>query len=251
MKLSIIGSGSKGNGYVLQNENEALVIEAGMSYAKLMESVSFNLDKIAGCIVTHEHGDHAKHAEKYISSGIDVFMSDGTSKYMKSGKTAMSKLSEYSKTNLLVAHVSSKIGNFTVYPFEVNHDAAEPLGFLIHHEDIGNVLFITDTYFTQYKFENLNHLIIEANFCKEIVKDKLANNTINPYVYHRLFKSHMSIQSTIELLNANELKDVKNIVLIHLSDRNSNAADFKKQVQELTGLPTVIAESNVEVDLIF
>lgn len=250
MKLSVIGSSSKGNGYVIHSETEALVIEAGVSLARLMKAVSFNYKKISGCIVTHEHADHAKYADRYIKQGIPVYMSKGTNDHMKSGKTKSSKLSEYSNTNLLTPLKSTKIGRFNVLSFGVQHDAAEPLGFLINHPDIGNVLFLTDTYYTEYKFKNLNHLIVEANFCKDIITERFAKNQLHPAYYNRLEKSHMSIQTTLELLKANDLSKARNIVLIHLSDGNSDAVSFKKQVVGLTGLPTTIADVGTELELV-
>jgi phosphoribosyl 1,2-cyclic phosphodiesterase len=242
MKLTVIGSSSKGNGYVIQDENEALVIEAGVSLSRLMEAVSFNLKKIAGCIVTHEHGDHSKHADMYMRNGVRTFMSKGTSEKIK--------LNKYSRPMILNSHETVKVGAFSVMPFKVEHDAEEPLGFFIYHSKIGNLLFLTDTYYTEYKFKNLNHVIVEANYCREIIKRRFEQNDIHPVVYFRLFKSHMSIQSTLELLEANDLSSVKNIVLIHLSDNNSDAVSFKKQVEEQTGLPTTIADANVEINLV-
>ena len=242
MKLTVIGSSSKGNGYVIHDEEEALVIEAGVSLAKLMQAVSFNRKKIVGCLVTHEHGDHAKHSEKYLNNGIKVYMSKGTSKALN--------LKTYSKPVILIPHIMTKIGNFNVLPFGVEHDVAEPLGFLINHKKIGNVLFLTDSYYTEFKFKNLNHVIVEANFCNEIINKRFANGSLHPCVYYRLFKSHMSIQSTLELLADNDLTAVKNIILIHLSDKNSDANSFKQQVIEQTGIPTTIAESNIELNLV-
>lgn len=242
MKLTVIGSSSKGNGYVIQDENEALVIEAGVSLNSLKEAVSFNLRKIAGCIITHEHGDHSKHADMYLRSGVKTFMSVGTAEKIK--------LSKYSRPGYLKSQEVVQIGNFTVLPFDVKHDAKEPLGFLVHHSKIGNLLFLTDTYFTQYKFPELNHILVEANYCQEIIKERFVQNTIHPVVYKRLFKSHMSIQSTKVLLASNDLSKVKNIMLIHLSDSNSDAKSFKKQIEGLTGLPTVIADKNVEINLV-
>lgn len=255
MVLSIIGSGSKGNGYVLQNENEALVIEAGVSFSKLSETVSHNLMKISGCIITHEHGDHAKHADKYIKSGIEIFMSKGTNDIMKKGETKASCLSEHVQTSILEKEKIKKIGRFSVIPFKVKHDAEEPLGFVINHPEIGNVLFVTDTYYIteqdykEFSFININHFIIEANYCDTIVKRNFSLGKIHPANYYRLFKSHMSIQSTLKILKMNDISKCRNIVLIHLSDRNSDAASFKKQVEMQTGIPTVIAEPNVELNL--
>lgn len=252
MKLTVIGSSSKGNGYVLQDENEALVIEAGVSYKRLQEAVSFNVKKIVGCLVTHEHGDHASRTEMYLYKGIKVYMSEGTKEFMlKKRETLKLKncVNIYTKPSVLVPHKKTKIGNFTVLAFDVKHDAAEPLGFLIHHPKVGNVLFMTDTYYSEYKFKNLNHIIVEANYCRDILNKRFSNNDIHPVVYYRLFRSHMSIQSTIELLDANDLENVKNIILIHLSQNNSDEKDFKRQIVEATGIQTTIADIGVELNL--
>ncbi len=142
-----------------------------------------------------------------------------------------------------------QIGNFKVLPFRVEHDAVEPLGFLIKHKEIGTMLFLTDTYYSKYKFKGLNHLLIEANYCENGVKESVINGRLHPAQYKRLMTSHLSIQTCKEILKVNDLSAVKNIVLIHLSDRNSNAEDFKKQIQGLTGLPTTIADKGVEIEL--
>lgn len=56
MLLRVISSNSRGNGYVLENDNEALVIECGCSFMDIKKALNFNIRKIVGCIVTHEHG---------------------------------------------------------------------------------------------------------------------------------------------------------------------------------------------------
>lgn len=55
MKLTIVGSGSSGNSYVLENESEILLIEAGMPLKKVQEYINFNIKKIKGLLVSHEH----------------------------------------------------------------------------------------------------------------------------------------------------------------------------------------------------
>lgn len=241
MKLTVLGSSSKGNGYVLFSGTEALIIEAGVKASELKEALGFNIRKVAGCIITHEHLDHSAYADEYIKNGIDTYMSKGTMNALtfKSNRTP----------SLLQPNRLVNIGNFKVLPFKVQHDAVEPLGFLINHEEIGNLLFLTDTYYTKYKFKNLNHLLVEANYCEQIVEQKVITGTLHPAQYNRLRTSHMSIQTCKGLLQANDLTGVQNIVLIHLSDSSSNAADFKQQVQALTGLPTTIADKGVTIEL--
>jgi phosphoribosyl 1,2-cyclic phosphodiesterase len=56
MLLSVINSGSSGNGYVLHDEDEALVIECGCRFIDCKKVLNWNVRKIAGCIISHEHG---------------------------------------------------------------------------------------------------------------------------------------------------------------------------------------------------
>ncbi len=83
MKLKILGSSSSGNGYVLVSENESLIIEAGVRVIEVKKALNFQVSKVAGCIVTHEHGDHSAFADEYIKAGFDVFMSRGTASKVK------------------------------------------------------------------------------------------------------------------------------------------------------------------------
>lgn len=241
MKLTVLGSSSKGNGYVLFSETEALIIEAGVKASELKKALGFNIRKVAGCIITHEHLDHSAYADEYIKNGIDTYMSKGTMNALtfKSNRTP----------SLLQPNRLQQIGNFKVLPFRVNHDANEPVGFLIKHSEIGTLLFLTDTYYSEYKFKGLNHLLVEANYCEQIVENKFTSGQMHPAMFKRLQTSHMSIQTCKELLKANDLKEAQNIVLIHLSDSNSNAENFKQQVQALTGLPTTIADKGVTIEL--
>ena len=55
MKLKVLGSGSAGNCYLLQNEKEILIIECGISYKKILQRLNFNLSSVVGCLISHEH----------------------------------------------------------------------------------------------------------------------------------------------------------------------------------------------------
>ena len=56
MLLKIISSGSSGNGYAIMNDNEILLIEAGVSVAEIKKAIDFKTSKIVGCLISHEHG---------------------------------------------------------------------------------------------------------------------------------------------------------------------------------------------------
>lgn len=239
MKLKIINSGSVGNCYILENETTALVIECGVKFQDVKQALDFNLRKVAGVLISHEHQDHCKGVKDAVAAGLNVYCSAGTARAMKI---------ESHRINKMIVNAQFKMGEFSVLMFDVKHDAEQPVGFLIHHPECGNVLFVTDTYYVSHRFKNLNNILVEANYCQKIVDARLAENKIHGSVRNRVLESHMNIETCKELLKANDLSQVNNIVLIHLSDGNSNAADFKKQVQELTGKTVHVAGKNMEID---
>lgn len=242
MKLKIINSGSSGNCYLLQASNgSTLIIECGVRMTDIKKALDFDLKKVVGVLISHEHNDHCKAVKDVMSAGVNVYASAGTIEAMQ--------ISNYTHRIFRIERMNTyTIGDFKVMPFDVKHDAKEPFGFLINHTDCGNVLFITDTYYVPHTFKNLNNIIIEANYDKEIVAQRIADENIHGKVRDRVIESHMSIDTCLDLLKSNDLSKINNIVLIHLSDGNSNAADFKKRAEELTGKTVTVAEKGIEID---
>jgi phosphoribosyl 1,2-cyclic phosphodiesterase len=241
MKLKIINSGSAGNCYILESETSALVIECGVRFTDIKQALDFNLRKVTGVLISHEHQDHCKSVKDVIAAGLNVYASYGTIKAMGIEHT--------NRVRGLMPMDKLYIGEFSILGFDVKHDAAEPFGFLISHSACGNVLFVTDTYYVSNTFKNLNQVIVEANYCPQIVNQRMETQSIHGKVRDRVIESHMSIDTCLGLLKANDLSAVNNIVLIHLSDGNSNAAEFKQKVSDATGKTVHIAGKNMEIDL--
>lgn len=239
MKLKVIGSGSKGNAYLLENEEEALLIECGVNISEIKKAVDFNISKISGCIVTHEHNDHAKSIEKLLESGIAVYATEGTFR----GKDI--NPFRWIRARIIKQHDEFKVGNFRVKSFKINHDVIEPCGFLIYHPDCGVTLFLTDTYYSDFTFKGLNNIIVEANYDQEIIDEKLDGKK---FLRDRILKSHMSLDTCMDFLKANDLTAVNNIVLIHLSDSNSHEINFAKKVAALTGKEVNVASNGMQIN---
>lgn len=242
MELTVLGSNSKGNCYILQNSKEALIIECGVSLSEVKKAVNFNISKIVGVIVSHEHGDHSKHVNDFLDARINMRMSSGTMKKVVSpDRSGFLPL-------LCEAGSMFSFGSFTILPFEVKHDAAEPLGFLIKHSETGIILFATDTYFLPNRFEGLNNILIEANYRTDILEARKEAGGLPAALYHRTLESHMSFETCMEALQANDLSKVNNIVLIHLSDGNSHAEQFKRDAHQKTGKTVWIADKGLRIN---
>lgn len=234
MDLIVLGSSSAGNGYVLTNGKESLIIEAGEPLLKAKKALQFNLKTVQGLIFTHEHGDHSKYVLQYAEAGINCYSSEGTISALKSSSHRYKtlKINEF-----------NQIGSFKVYVFPTVHDAKQPVGFVIHHEETGWTLFLTDTHFSKQVFSGLSNIIVEANYCEKIVAQRVQSFNLPLFLANRVFSSHLEINTTIEFLKATDLKQVNNIVLIHLSDKNSDAAEFQKRVSSEVGKKTFVASA--------
>lgn len=128
MRLKVINSNSQGNAYILHNDQEALLLECGVRFDRIKQALGFNVSRVVGCLVTHEHKDHSAAVYSVIAAGIDVYASGGTHSAMK---TLLSH-----RAKILSINQRKGIGGFEVLPFDVNHDAAEPMGFLIRHAEL-------------------------------------------------------------------------------------------------------------------
>ncbi|MBA3673463.1 MAG: MBL fold metallo-hydrolase [Chitinophagaceae bacterium] len=240
MKLKIINSNSAGNAYILENEHEALLIECGVHFDKIKQALNFNLKKIVGCILTHDHGDHSKSIARVLSAGINVYATEGTFNALG--------CKHHHRAVITASGDEFRVGSFRIKPFDVKHDVAEAVGFLIYHDETGKVLFLTDSYFCEYTFSGLNNIIIEANYCQSILDQRVKDGANPKFLRDRVITSHMSLATCKQMLGANDLSQVNNIVLVHLSDGNSDEKRFKKEVEEQTGKVVSIANAGMVID---
>ena len=105
-----------------------------------LRDAKIDLVQLDGCLITHEHQDHAKFALE-VAKYTRIYSSQGTL-----DKLDLRRL-EFQKRPIEV-NKTYAIGTFTVIPFEVEHDAAEPFGYLIYSRVTKEkLLFATDTYY--------------------------------------------------------------------------------------------------------
>ena len=227
MDITVIASGSSGNAYRISDGDTALLLDAGIPLQRIKQALNFRVRDLAGCLITHAHGDHAKAAGDLAKAGVDIYTSQGTIDACRLTGHRMKPVK---------ALQEMMIGTFAVLPFDVQHDAPEPLGFLLTSRRTGEkLLYFTDTYYLKYRFTGLTHIMGECNYSMDIVEQSVRNGYIPPELVPRLVKSHMSLEHFLDLLKANDLHEVKQIYLLHLSNNNSDAERFREAVQKLTG----------------
>lgn len=234
MELLVIGTGSSGNAYLLQAGSSALLLDAGLPIRQIVRAVP-DWRRIAGCLITHEHGDHAKSADAVAEMGVKTYMSAGTAEAIRKDGC----LTAFNTLQMLSA---ASIGEFTVLPFETQHDASEPCGYLIRYEPTGETaLYATDTYYLRQTFPGVHYWIIECNYVDELMDAQQDDGTLSPALRSRLKKSHMSLRRLLDALRANDLRKTRAIVLVHLSSERSDERAMVQAVKEVTGIENVVA----------
>ncbi len=243
MKFKIIGSSSSGNCYILQaSTGEVIIFECGVRFDLIKKALNYNLSKVKGLCITHSHADHCKAVKEVAAAGIDIYATSGT----------ISELVNLYNPNPHRLHPVSygalfKIGEFSIIPFTTVHDTLEPCGFYFKHPECGNCVFITDSVYSPYIFKDVNNFLVEANYCDKILGERLDQSYIQKFLRDRVLNSHCSLNNCKDFLAANDLSQVNNIVILHLSDGNSDAKRFKREVEEQTGKVVHIASAGMEL----
>lgn len=233
MKIITYGSSSKGNGYLLKEGDSQLLLEAGIN----PKNITVEWAKVDALLITHEHQDHAKYAKDYLKRGaFSIYATKGTAGELKGVAGYRVMEIEYLK--------QFTVKGWHILAFQVEHDAAEPSGFLIQSPSGRKVLFATDTYYIRYKFKGITHFLIECNYSIDILTENVANGSIDKGQYKRILKSHFELNNLISFFEANDLSKTEEIHLVHLSDRNSDEELFINEIERVTGIPTYVAGSD-------
>lgn len=240
MTLKILGSSSAGNCYILESSSDSLLIEAGVRVSKMLAALNYDLPRVAGCLVSHAHGDHAKSVAEVIYRGINTYSLQYTFDKLKIG--------EHWRAKAITPGKGLIIGTFKVYPFSVSHDIP-CLGFLITHSECGSVLFLTDTYTCDYTFKGVNHILIEANYSDAILNANIDAGRMPRSMIGRLLFSHMELEATKRIVSEHNSDSLKSITLIHLSNENSNEKQFSREIQSITGKPVYVAGAGLTIEL--
>ena len=228
MIIKSFGASSSGNCHMISDGVTALLLDAGIPFKQLQVAMGFNLSSVQGVLLTHEHMDHAKSVKDLMKRGITVYSSAGT----------FDALGVYSHRAKVVKPLEGVLaGSMSVLPIEAEHDAREPLGFVVTSTVTNEkLLYLTDSFYCKFDVRGLTHMIVECNYCEEL----LCASEVDRVLKARIRMSHMSLETLEIMLRSMDKSKLQKICLTHLSDRHSDEAMIKDRVQRLTGVEVEI-----------
>lgn len=231
-KITTISSGSSGNAYILECDGEQLLIELGVPWKDILKSLDYKIDSVVGALCSHCHKDHSVAIPDAIKFCIDVYSCEEVQDVHK-------------RVNVLKKGSKTRVGGFVVQRVDLFHNS-QCIGFLIQHKAIGKMLFCTDTNCIPYRFKNVNHFLIEANNCFDLMVDKMCDDDYSLSAS----ENHMEVNATIEFLRENYSHDCMSILLLHLSRGNADENMFTRMVQDELGFKNVhVAKRGLEIEL--
>lgn len=217
MRVCVLGSGSGGNCTYVASGQTAILIDAGLSgraTQQRLSEIGVDLDAIQAVCVTHEHSDH--------TSGLGVLHRGGQVKlYANSGtlsgleaRMADKKLS----WQIFSTGAPFQVGDLTISPFTVPHDAYDPVGFVISHGQI-KAGVVTDmgmvTGLIRERLRACNVLVVESNHDEVMLKAADRPWHLKQRIIGR--QGHLSNQHAAELLSEIAGPHLKAVFLAHLS----------------------------------
>lgn len=242
MIIKSIASSSMGNCLYLSNGVSHLLLEAGVSLKKLREK-DIDLVQLDGCLITHHHGDHAKYT-KEITGYTKVYSSKETLEKVPKGRWSFNEIAVEAKKPF-------EIGTFKITAFDGYHENSDGTPckvfmYLIYSKPTKEyIFFATDTAILPKINIPIDYLIIEMNYSKTILQNgrETFESALTKHEYERLRKSHLGLETVIDWMkNDLNTKKLKEIYLMHLSDRNSDEKLFKSEVQKATGSMVFVCE---------
>jgi phosphoribosyl 1,2-cyclic phosphodiesterase len=227
MEFIAHASGSTGNLYQVISGDKSLIIDPGIPIAKIKRALNFKLSSVSGALISHSHGDHSKAVHSLAKYGVNCWLTEPTAKALN--------FESPHRCHIIKPMQQFNIEPFSFVPFPTQHDCAGAVGFLISDGE-SKLLFATDTFYIHNRFTGVNIITIECNYSKETL-----DSWLHPERKKRLYKSHFSLENVIKFLRANDLTQVYEIWLLHLSKENADPAFFKSEVERATGIQVHIA----------
>jgi phosphoribosyl 1,2-cyclic phosphodiesterase len=247
--IASLNSGSNGNCYYIGNEEEAILVDAGISCReteKRMLRLGLSMDKVKAIFVSHEHSDHISGipvlAKKY---GLPVYITPPT---LHNGGLKLAEHLIFSFNSFETVN----IGSLRINAFPKMHDASNPHSFIIACQNVKVGVF-TDIGIACdnviHHFKQCNAAFLEANY-----DDEMLENGRYPFHLKRRIRGgsgHLSNKQALALFSMHRPGFMSHLLLSHLSKNNNDPELVKELFAGCAGETTIIAASRYQESAIY
>ena len=220
MRFASLGSGSEGNGLLVESGTTRLLVDCGFNRAETarrLARLGLSPSDLSAILVTHEHDDHgcgvARLARRY---DLPVYLTYGTLVALGSSGAMMPRIS------LIDSHTPFMIGDLEIHPFPVPHDAREPSQFVFSDGD-RRLGLLTDagdsTPHIERMLSGIDALMLECNHDLDL----LMSGPYPPLLKRRISSrwGHLDNDTAARLVNGIDCSRLQHFIAAHLSAQNN------------------------------
>lgn len=237
MEVCVLASGSSGNSTYVASNNTRILIDAGLSAKQValrLDQIGVPPESINGICVSHEHGDHVAGLRVLQKRhGIPIFSNAGTLEGIRRQPKAHEIAAKVFQTGS-----AFEIGDITIEPFSIPHDAYEPVGFRLQTANtcIGVVTDLgMSTALIREKLKGCNMIIVEANHDEDLLREAPRPWSLKQRIRSR--QGHLSNIDAARLIIDCATDKLEHVYLVHLSS-DCNTPD--------TALRTIASQLRLE-----
>lgn len=234
MRFASLGSGSAGNGMIIEQTSTRLLLDCGFSVKETvarLARLAILPEQLTGILVTHEHDDHAKGAFKLAEKfGVPVWLSHGTQMMTERYLPKSSVI----QINTIDSHLPFSVDDIQITPYPVPHDAREPTQFTFNDGQY-KLGVLTDvgasTPYIEYILSGCDALVLECNHDVTMLDKGPYNYSLKKRVGGHL--GHLDNDSAARLLAKLDNSKLKHIIAAHLSAKNNTEALAKQALSQV------------------
>lgn len=212
MIFNCLGTGSKGNGYLIDVDGSHILLDCGVKFEKIVGAI--NLNDLDCCFISHKHKDHSLNEEKLLNRGVSILKGD----------------------NDFVAH---SYKDFVIYTFDVKHGDEHCNGCIVSKGN-ENILYITDFNLCEYDLSEFKFttIIVECNYCEDLITEEMCED----FKIKRQINTHMGLNGLDIFINHLDLSKCSRIILCHKStsnkifDENEALATIYSRYRKIVGV---------------
>jgi len=220
VRFASIGSGSEGNGLLVEAGTTRILIDCGFGVRDTVARLArlgVAPESLSAILVTHEHNDHAGGVPAFAGKyDIPVWLTFGTIFEVGDRFDGIAQIYGFD------SHDVFRIGDLEVHPFPVPHDAREPVQFVVS-DGQHRLGLLTDiggsTPFVQASLTGCSALVLECNHDRDL----LATSDYPPSLKNRISGrfGHLHNEAAATLLTALDTSRLQHIIAAHLSRSNN------------------------------
>jgi len=234
MRIAVLGSGSRGNAVLVECAGRRILIDAGFSCREIerrLERLGVRPESLEAVVLTHEHGDHVRGADRLARRhGLALWATAGTVDGWR-GLTEQARRA----TRTMASGRPVEVAGFSVEPFAVPHDAAEPVGLVVEAPDGCRMGLAGDlgsrSRLAWARLAELDVLVLETNHDLTMLRDGPYPWVLKQRVAGR--HGHLSNRDAAEGLPELLCDRLRWVVLYHLSQTNNLPALAAEEVGEV------------------